>query len=265
MTNANDRAKRTGIQITLRDTARPATATSCNRSSSAPGSFGRMKLPSPSSSSTNACRAVEASGYHFVFAESYDAVAGYACYGPIACTVGSFDLYWIAVDPRFQRHGIGRQLMAAVESRVADAGGQRIYIDTSGKPQYAPTRAFYERSGFHCDARLADFYAPGDDKLIYVKAVGNGSRLRLLRPAAERVTIGHMQKSLDTKLARIAADPSCGDFILADAKDADMAFGVSAFGTRYEQRRRATSVTAVSKNSATRFARSSRSSSSTSC
>jgi hypothetical protein len=42
-----------------------------------------------------------------------------------------------------------------------------------------------------------------------------------------------MQKTLDTKLARIAADPSCGDFILADAKDADMAFGISAFGSKY--------------------------------
>jgi hypothetical protein len=37
-------------------------------------------------------------------------------------------------------------------------------------------------------------------------------------------------KSLDEKLARIAADPSCRDFILADAKDADMAFGLSAPG-----------------------------------
>lgn len=37
-------------------------------------------------------------------------------------------------------------------------------------------------------------------------------------------------KSLDIKLAKIKADPSCGEFILADAKDADMAFGVSAPG-----------------------------------
>ncbi|MCL4204914.1 MAG: hypothetical protein KJ000_20740 [Pirellulaceae bacterium] len=37
-------------------------------------------------------------------------------------------------------------------------------------------------------------------------------------------------KSLDLKLARIQADPSCRDFILADAKDADMAFGLSAPG-----------------------------------
>ena len=39
-----------------------------------------------------------------------------------------------------------------------------------------------------------------------------------------------MRKSLDHKLARIAADSSCRDFILADAKDADMAFGISAPG-----------------------------------
>jgi len=41
-----------------------------------------------------------------------------------------------------------------------------------------------------------------------------------------------MQKSLDKKLARIAANPSCKDFILADAKDADMAFGIAAPGIR---------------------------------
>jgi hypothetical protein len=40
-----------------------------------------------------------------------------------------------------------------------------------------------------------------------------------------------MQKTLDQKLAAIHADPSgCKDFILADAKDADMAFGIGAPG-----------------------------------
>jgi hypothetical protein len=42
-----------------------------------------------------------------------------------------------------------------------------------------------------------------------------------------------MQKTLDIKLARMAADSTCRDFILADAKDADMAFGISAFGSKY--------------------------------
>src|SRR5438876_3737453 len=40
-----------------------------------------------------------------------------------------------------------------------------------------------------------------------------------------------MQKSLDLKLASIHADPSgAKDFILADAKDADMAAGLAAPG-----------------------------------
>jgi hypothetical protein len=40
-----------------------------------------------------------------------------------------------------------------------------------------------------------------------------------------------MEKSLDRKLAAIHADPSgCREFILADAKDADMAFGIGAPG-----------------------------------
>jgi hypothetical protein len=38
------------------------------------------------------------------------------------------------------------------------------------------------------------------------------------------------EKSLDLKLARIVADPTCRDFILADAKDADMAFGLASPG-----------------------------------
>lgn len=39
-----------------------------------------------------------------------------------------------------------------------------------------------------------------------------------------------MSKSLDQKIQRILADPSCNDFILADAKDADMAYGIAAPG-----------------------------------
>jgi GNAT superfamily N-acetyltransferase len=112
-----------------------------------------------------------ASGYHFVFAEIEGRVVGYACYGPIACTVASYDLYWIAVDTANQRSGMGGSLMHAVEAKITASGGQRIYIDTSGQPKYSPTRSFYERHGFRCEARLVDFYAPGDDRIIYSKCV----------------------------------------------------------------------------------------------
>lgn len=109
------------------------------------------------------------SDYRFVFLESDGVRSGYACYGPIACTVSSHDLYWIVVHPDFQRFGLGRKIMAEVEARVRTEGGTRIYADTSGRPQYQPTRSFYDRSGFQVAARLTDFYAPGDDKVVYVR------------------------------------------------------------------------------------------------
>jgi hypothetical protein len=41
-------------------------------------------------------------------------------------------------------------------------------------------------------------------------------------------------KTLDTKMARLLADPSADEFILADAKDADMAHGIAAPGASRE-------------------------------
>jgi ribosomal protein S18 acetylase RimI-like enzyme len=119
-----------------------------------------------------------ASGYRFVFAESLAKVIGYVCFGPIPCTLTSFDLYWIAVDPEHQRCGLGRALIDEAAKQIAAAGGQRIYIDTSGQPKYAPTRGFYERSGFRCEARLVDFYAPGDDRIIYGKVINSDDKPR---------------------------------------------------------------------------------------
>ncbi|MCS7303768.1 MAG: GNAT family N-acetyltransferase [Thermoguttaceae bacterium] len=116
-------------------------------------------------------RAGPASGYHFLFLEQMGQVIGYACYGPIPATVASFDLYWIAVHRRWQGRGLGRAILQEVERRIRQAGGGRIYIDTSGRPQYEPTRRFYQQCGYQCQARLPDFYAPGDDKLIYCKVL----------------------------------------------------------------------------------------------
>ena len=112
-----------------------------------------------------------ASGYHFVFVENDGRVLGYACYGHIAGTAASYDLYWIAVDHATHRRGLGQRLMAEAERLIHEAGGRRVYIETSDRAQYAPTRRFYERAGYRVEAILKDFYAPGDDKAIYVKVL----------------------------------------------------------------------------------------------
>lgn len=110
-----------------------------------------------------------ASSYAFVLVEVGGSLAGYACYGHTPGTVGSYDLYWIVVDPAQQRCGLGTRLLAEVESRIRQAGGSHVWIDTSGREQYRPTHAFYRRNGYTEIARLGEFYAPGDDKLIFTK------------------------------------------------------------------------------------------------
>ncbi|MCC6581218.1 MAG: GNAT family N-acetyltransferase [Phycisphaeraceae bacterium] len=113
----------------------------------------------------------DASEYFFVMAEIAGKLAGYTCFGPIAGSDASYDLYWIAVDPTLQRRGIGKILMNETARRIGLMGGKRIYIDTSLRPDYAPTRAFYIRCGFTLDAGLEDFYRPGDGKAIFVRVV----------------------------------------------------------------------------------------------
>lgn len=108
-------------------------------------------------------------GYFFVFVEEGDHVIGYSCYGPIPGTLNGFDLYWIAVDPEFQGLGAGRRLLDFTEQKVIGMGGARLYAETSSSFQYAPTRSFYENNGFLLKGALADYYAPGDDKMLYVK------------------------------------------------------------------------------------------------
>jgi ribosomal protein S18 acetylase RimI-like enzyme len=109
------------------------------------------------------------SGYHFILAERGSGLVAYACYGPIEGTQGSFDLFWIAVAPEEQRKSLGPQVFSRAETAMRKAGAKRIYVDTSSSDRYAPTRGFYQRMGFAEEARLPDFYAPGDSKIIYMK------------------------------------------------------------------------------------------------
>lgn len=114
-----------------------------------------------------------ASGYEFLFAERGTTVVGYACFGAISCTVGSYDLFWIAVAGSEQRRGLGKWLLQECEHRIRLAAGRKIYIETSNRPQYRPTRAFYERGGYHVAAVLPEFYGPDDDKVIFCKSLGD--------------------------------------------------------------------------------------------
>jgi ribosomal protein S18 acetylase RimI-like enzyme len=108
--------------------------------------------------------------YRVLGAEVDGRLAGWICWGPTPCTVGTYDLYWMAVDPRLQGTGIGTALMAEMERRLAGIA-RLIVVETAGRPDYAPTRAFYESRGYRVAATIPEFYAPGDDQVVFVTRV----------------------------------------------------------------------------------------------
>ncbi len=94
----------------------------------------------------------EKSLYFFQFAQDGGQMTGYTCFGPIPGTQSSYDLYWIAVDPAFQRQGIGGILLNQSENEIRRRGGQKVYIETSSQPLYTPTRSFYTHHGYSVEA-----------------------------------------------------------------------------------------------------------------
>jgi len=98
-------------------------------------------------------------------------VTGYMTWGPTAMTIGTYDLYWMAVSPKHQGHGYGRRLVVWLEAKVAELKGRLIIIETSSTPRYESTRRFYLGLGYRETARIPDYYQPGDDRVIYIKHV----------------------------------------------------------------------------------------------
>jgi GNAT superfamily N-acetyltransferase len=114
------------------------------------------------------------SPYSVLGADVDGRLAGWICWGPTPCTLGTYDLYWMAVDPAVQGTGIGTALILEMERRLAGLA-RLIIVETAGRPDYASTRRFYESRGYRPTATIPDFYAPGDDQVVFVKRV-NGER-----------------------------------------------------------------------------------------
>jgi ribosomal protein S18 acetylase RimI-like enzyme len=108
--------------------------------------------------------------YEFIGAfDDGERLTGYACFGPTPSTEGTYDLYWLAVDPAAQGSGMGRALVREVERRLGARGGRLLVVETSSRPDYAGTRSFYAHTGYTEAARVNDFYAPADDRIMLTR------------------------------------------------------------------------------------------------
>lgn len=100
-----------------------------------------------------------------------DVVNGYICIGPRPLTKGTFDLYWIAVNPNVQAKGIGSGLVRYIEEHIKNLGGRLILIETSGKPSYEKERKFYLKNSYSQLVDIKDFYDVNDSLVIYGKYI----------------------------------------------------------------------------------------------
>jgi GNAT superfamily N-acetyltransferase len=108
--------------------------------------------------------------YSFILAvDQEDRPIGYTCFGPTPLTVGTFDLYWIAVDPDYAGKGIGSFLLAAAEENIRSRQGRMLLIETSSRQAYEQTRRFYLRNDYALVETIPDFYQPGEDRVTYCK------------------------------------------------------------------------------------------------
>jgi ribosomal protein S18 acetylase RimI-like enzyme len=98
-----------------------------------------------------------------------DDVLGFAYCEPERMTDGTYNLLAIAVDPERQSGGIGQLIVTAVEQAVCDLGARVLLVETSSLPEYERTRSFYDQLGYGREAVIREFYAEGEDKIVFWK------------------------------------------------------------------------------------------------
>lgn len=102
-------------------------------------------------------------------AEAAGAVAGLAYAEPETFTEDCWNMRAIAVSPEVQDTGIGTALVTRLEADIRLAGGGVLIVDTAGLAAFDRARGFYRARGYAETARIADYWAPGVDKVSFVK------------------------------------------------------------------------------------------------
>jgi ribosomal protein S18 acetylase RimI-like enzyme len=102
-------------------------------------------------------------------------LAGYLCYGRTPLTRSTYDLYWIITSPAYARSGVARGLVARLESEIAREGGGLVRVETGSREGHGGAVHFYDAVGFARTATITDFYAPGDDLIVFTKRLRHGS------------------------------------------------------------------------------------------
>lgn len=84
---------------------------------------------------------------------------------------GTWNMLAIAVLPEKQGKGSGKALVGQLEAHLRSKRQRVLIVDTSSGDAFSDAREFYRKSGYTEEARIRDFWAPGDDKIVFWKAL----------------------------------------------------------------------------------------------
>ncbi|MGD1918590.1 MAG: GNAT family N-acetyltransferase [Pleurocapsa sp.] len=90
---------------------------------------------------------------------------------PEKMTEGTWNLYLIAVHPDYQGKGCGTAMVHYIEQVLAEKGERLLLVETSGLEGFAATRSFYKKCGYEEEGRIREFYAAGEDKIVFRKSL----------------------------------------------------------------------------------------------
>lgn len=108
-------------------------------------------------------------GHRSITLEQDGRPIGFAYYAPASMTDRTWYLWWIVVSKHVQAKGLGGRLLHAVEDAIRAEKGRLLLLETSSLPEYELTRKFYVKHKYFVAAQLKDYYADGNDMVIFGK------------------------------------------------------------------------------------------------
>lgn len=100
-----------------------------------------------------------------------DEPVGFAYCAPEPVTSGTWNLLMLWTKDGYQGKGFGSALVSSVEKELAKRDARLLIVETSQLPEFETARSFYEKCGFRFEAEVKNFFAQGDNKLIYTKPI----------------------------------------------------------------------------------------------
>lgn len=98
-------------------------------------------------------------------------LCGVAYCAPERMAPGTWNLLLIGVHSHRRHQGRGTRLIQRTEDLLRERGNRILIVETSSLDEFKDTRRFYAQTGYTEEARVRDFYKPGEDKIVFWKSL----------------------------------------------------------------------------------------------